>query len=108
MDFANDDDFGSSWWSNWRVKQPWIYVTLGREKAFNMVVITEAGDPQIEEYTLEYRANGVWKPLLEGNSNSRVKIHRFDTVWGDAVRFNVVKAKGPVSVAEFGVYYERK
>ncbi len=108
MDFANDDDFGSSWWSNWRVKQPWIYVTLGREKAFNMVVITEAGDPQIEEYTLEYRANGVWKPLLEGNSNSRVKIHRFDTVWGDAVRFNVVKAKGSVSVAEFGVYCERK
>ena len=45
MDFANDDDFNTSWVSNPEVKNPWIYVTLGKEQAINMVTITEGNSP---------------------------------------------------------------
>jgi len=108
MDFANDDNFGSAWISNPAVKEPWIYVTLGKEQPINMVSITEWQNPHIEEYQLDYRLNGEWKPLLKGNEKGKVKIHRFDTIYSDAVRITVLKAKDFVSVAEFGVYCERR
>ena len=51
-----------------------------------------------------------WKPLYEGKAPTglRVKIHRFDTVWGDAVRMTVLNSNGTTSIAEFGVYCERR
>ena len=58
-------------------------VTLGKEQAINMVTITEGSHPHIQEYQLDYRINGEWKPLLDGNQTGRVKIHRFDTIYGD-------------------------
>lgn len=108
MDFANDDDFNTSWVSNPEVKDPWIYVTLGKEQALNMVTITEGSHPHIQEYQLDYRINGEWKPLLNGNQTGRVKIHRFDTVYGDAVRVRIQKADGTIAIAELGIYQERR
>lgn len=108
MDFANDDDFNTSWVSNPEVKNPWIYVTLGKEQAINMVTITEGNHPHIQEYQLDYRINGEWKPLLDGNQTGRVKIHRFDTIYGDAVRVRIQKANGTIAIAELGIYQERR
>lgn len=110
MDFANDDDFGTCWNSNPEVKVPWYSVTFEREKSFNMVVITDRNNDRLQEYRLEYRAGGTWKPLYEGKAPTglRVKIHRFDTVWGDAVRMTVLNSNGTTSIAEFGVYCERR
>ena len=109
MDFANDDNFGTCWNSNPEVKTPWLTVVLGREQPFNMVVITERNNDCMQEYRIEYRVNGVWKTIYEGKvlASSRVKIHRFDTVWGDAVRITALKFNGTLSIAEFGVYCER-
>ncbi len=110
MDFANDDDFGTCWNANPEVKVPWYTVFFNREQPFNMVVVTDRNNDRLQEYQLEYRTSGVWKPLYNGKAPTglRVKIHRFDTVWGDAVRMTVLKSNGPVSIAEFGVYCERK
>lgn len=110
MDFANDDDFGSCWNSNPEVKNPWYSVSLNKEQAFNMIVITDRNNDRLQEYRLEYRVNDVWMPLYEGKAPTslKVKIHRFDTVWGDAVRMVVIKSNGTPSIAEFGVYNERK
>ena len=110
MDFANDDDFGTCWNSNPEVKVPWYSVTFEREKPFNMVVITDRNNDRLQEYRLEYRTGGTWKPLYEGKAPTglRVKIHRFDTVWGDAVRMTVLNSNGTTSIAEFGVYCERR
>ena len=107
--FANDDDFNSCWNANREVKQPWWSVTLEREKAFNMVVITDRHDDRLQRYRLEYLGSEGWKPLFEGASpcRERVKIHRFPTVWGSQVRLTVLESKGPASIAEVGVYCER-
>ena len=107
MDFANDDDFTTSWTSNATIKAPWYEIDFGHDTGFNTIVITEP-KPNITAYHLEYLQNGVWKPILEGNTASRVKIHRFNRVYGTKVRVTIDKAEGQVSIAEFGVYNERR
>jgi alpha-L-fucosidase len=111
MDLGNDDDFHTAWQSNPTVKAPWYEVDLDRERAFNMIVITEdrAGvEGAMRAYRLEYRSDGVWKPLVSGDKNGRVKIHRFDRVWGDAVRVLIDRFDAPPGIAEMGVYDERR
>jgi alpha-L-fucosidase len=107
MDFANDDRFGSNWQSNATVKQPWYEIDFDKDKSFNMISIVEDGS-NIKKYRLEYNDNGVWKPLTKGNSEGRVKIHRFDRVWGGKVRILIDEFTAPPAIAEFGVYDERR
>ena len=108
MDFGNDDNFRTAWQSNPMVKSPWYAVYLDREKPFNMVVLTEGADSNITSYRLEYRSNGVWKPLSYGDKKGRVKIHRFPTIWGDGVRVLIDRYGMPPAIAELGVYDERR
>ena len=107
MDFANDDDFTTDWTSNSTVKQPWWEVVLDRDKPFNAITITEA-EPSITKYHAEYFQNGVWKPLFTGDNKSRVKIHRFDRVWGGKVRITIDQFNKAPRIAEVGVYDERR
>jgi alpha-L-fucosidase len=109
MDFANDDKFHSSWISHPSIKQPWFEVTLsGNDQEFNMIVITElSGQNRIESYRLEYFANNEWRPILAGTNKNRVKIHRFNKVWGNKVRILIDEFSNTPCIAEFGVYNER-
>lgn len=110
FDFANDDDFNSCWNANREVKEPWWCVSFEREKPFNMVVITDRDDDRLQRYRLEYRDSQGWKTLFEGQSpcRERVKIHRFPTVWGSQVRLTVMESRQRTSIAEVGVYCERR
>lgn len=107
MDFANDDDFTTSWTSNTAIKTPWYEIDFGHDTGFNTIALTEP-KANISAYHFEYLQNGVWKPIAEGNTTSRVKIHRFNRVYGTKVRVTIDKAEGQVSIAEFGVYNERR
>ena len=105
MDFANDDDFTTSWISNPTVKQPWYEIDFPKETAFNAVAITEE-KPNISKYRLEYYSNGVWKPVFDGENSDRVKINRFKRVAGTKVRMQILGYDHQPSIAEFGVYNE--
>ena len=109
-DFANDDDFGTCWNANREVETPWWCVTLGRETAFNTVVITDRNDNRLQRYRLEYLSGGQWQTLFDGAAPcaERVKIHRFPTVWGSQVKLTVWESQGTASIAEVGVYCERR
>lgn len=107
MDFANDDDFKTSWTSNSKVEKPWYEVDFDHDTGFNTVTITEAKS-NISNYRLEYLQNGVWKPILNTENTNRVKVNRFDKVYGSKVRVWIDKAANQVSIAEFGVYNERR
>ncbi|AMR32369.1 carbohydrate-binding protein [Mucilaginibacter sp. PAMC 26640] len=107
MDFANDDDFGSSWVSNPEVKKPWYELTFKRDQAFNTIVIAEQ-KANITDYRLEYNVDGVWKTLFNGRNDHKIKIHRFERVWANKVRISVEKADHQVSIGEFEVYNERR
>lgn len=107
MDFANDDDFHSSWISNPTVKTPWYEIDFKKEQAINTVVIAEE-KANITNYKLEYYLDGVWKPLFNGENGNKIKVHRFDRVWAGKVRISIEKAAKQVSIAEFQVYNERR
>jgi alpha-L-fucosidase len=109
MDFANDDKFNSAWISHPLVKNPWLEITLDRnDRAFNMVVITEQkGHNRITKYRLEYFSNNEWKPVLTGTNSDRIKIHRFNKIWGSKIRLLIDEFTDTPCIAEFGVYNER-
>ncbi|TSD67377.1 carbohydrate-binding protein [Inquilinus sp. KBS0705] len=107
MDFANDDDFTTSWVSNPAVDKPWYEIDFGHDTEFNTVVLSES-KPNISSYHLEYLQNGVWKPILKADNKIKVKVNRFDRVYGTKVRVWIDKADKQVSIAEFGVYNERR
>jgi alpha-L-fucosidase len=107
MDFANDDNFRTSWVSNPTVKNPWYEITFDKDEGFNAIAIAET-KPNITKLRVEYYDNGVWKPIFSGENKNRIKIFRFDPVWGSKVRVSVDASDHQVSIAEVGVYNERR
>lgn len=110
MDFANDDNFKTGWESNPLVSKPWLEIELGNnEQPFNMITITEKNNNNdIQSYKLEYLHNGKWQTIFSGTKSDVIKIHRFDKVWGNKVRISIEGSKGSPTIAEFGVYNERR
>lgn len=107
MDFATDDNFGSSWFSNPNVKNPWFEVNLRKEVPFNMIVLSrEHSSPST--YSLEYFVNNKWYPLTQVQDDSKIKVHRFDRVWAEKVRVKFLNYKDTPSIAELGVFNERR
>jgi alpha-L-fucosidase len=107
MDFANDDDFTTAWTSNKSVKTPWYEVEFDNEKMFNMITIVEPV-ANLKNYHLEYYESGVWKPIAAEPKSSRVKVHRFNAVWGGRVRIVMHEFSSPPSLTEVGIYNERR
>ena len=104
-DFANDDNFSSCWTAHSLVEQPWWEVWLPKNKAFHRVTILEGKAGVIEEYRLDYLKDGKWTTLFEGKANPcRLKQHTFPAVKAEKVRITVLRHKGEVKIAEFGVY----
>tara|TARA_R110000796_G_scaffold104102_1_gene213755 strand:- start:138223 stop:139617 length:1395 start_codon:yes stop_codon:yes gene_type:complete len=106
MDFANDDDFGTAWSSNKEIAKPWWEVEFDNEEGFNMISIVE-DKPNISSYKVEYFLNNKWHNLLDGDQESRVKIHRFSRKFAEKVRISFLKSKTPPNVMEIGIYNER-
>jgi alpha-L-fucosidase len=107
MDLANDDDFTTSWVSNTTVSHPWYEIDFDRDKPFNTISIAEE-KPNITKYHLEYYSNSEWKPIFSGENDKKVKINRFNRVWGSKVRIWIDQSDHQASIAEFGVYDERR
>lgn len=107
MDFANDDDFKTSWVSHSSVKEPWYEISFKVEKAVNMIVVAEKTS-NIENYVLEYWSGTEWKQLFNGDNANSIKVHRFNRVWTSKIRMRIIKSKSTASIAEFGVYEERR
>lgn len=110
MDFANDDNFKTGWESNPLVSKPWLEIELGNnEQPFNMITITEKNNNNdIQSYKLEYLHNGKWQTIFSGTKSDVIKIQRFDKLWGNKVRISIEESKSSPTIAEFGVYNERR
>ena len=108
MDFANDDNFATNWRANLMGKDPWYAIDLQQEKAFNMFVIADKSPATINKYELQYQLHGAWKTIFSGENSDRIKIHRFDRVYGDKVRMLIHDNGKHAEIAEFGVFNERR
>jgi len=107
MDFANDDDFKTSWISNAEVKNPWYEVDLRKEEGINTVVIAE-DKANIDSYILEYWNGADWTKIFEGNNPDRIKVHRVERFWSDKVRMRIQHSAETASISEFQLYNERR
>ena len=108
MDFANDDDFSSSWVSNPTInKGAWYEIDFKKEESFNTIVVAEE-KANIQNYSLEYYQDGQWKPIFKGENAGKIKIHRFDRVKGTKARITINSADHQPSIAEFEVYNEKR
>ncbi len=107
MDFANDDDFGTAWNSNPSVKKPWYEVELDGAQPFNTIMVMESR-PNIKSYRIEYFVDGAWKNIPVTPAEGRIKVHRFNQVWGEKVRILIDGFGRAPSINEFGVYNERR
>lgn len=106
MDFANDDDFSSSWVSNPTIKDNvWYEVDFRKKESFNAIVIVEE-NPNIKSYRLEVLQHGAWKTIFNGENTARVKINRFPRITGEKARVTILHADHQPSIAEFEVYNE--
>jgi len=105
MDFANDDDFHSSWQSNPEVKTPWYEIDFKTTQSFNTIVVAEQ-KANIKKYKLEYLEGNTWKTIFEGENLNKIKLHRFKKVTGDKIRMNIETSHTTPSIAEFEVYNE--
>jgi alpha-L-fucosidase len=108
MDFANDDSFRSSWSSNPTVKAPWYELTFDKAEPCNMVVLT-AGNSSAATYKLQYYANGQWHFIEAKNEGEKkVSIFRFGRIWCEKLKVTITDFTNPPSIAELGVFNERK
>jgi alpha-L-fucosidase len=105
MDFANDDNFRTSWRANPDAKDRWFEVDLKQQRSFNTVVIFEE-KPNIRNYKIESCTGGTCRVLFEGENGNPFKVHRFSGVTGDKVRISILASATAPSVAEIGVYNE--
>jgi len=106
-DLGNDDDFKTYWESNMHVKNPWYEVDLGVEMPLNMVTITEA-KKGILQYRIQCFIHQKWETIFTGSNTHTVKIHRFDRVWGSKIRVLFDSFSANPTIAELGVYNERR
>ncbi|SFE73636.1 alpha-L-fucosidase [Pedobacter antarcticus] len=107
MDFANDDNFRSSWVSNSEVKNPWYEIDFRKPTTFNTVVIAQ-NDANFSNYTLEYYQNKTWKKVYDGENSKKVKVNRFDKVTGEKVRVKIKDSGKQITISEFEVYNEKR
>jgi alpha-L-fucosidase len=106
MDFANDDDFSTSWESNPEVTAPWFEIDFPTWRSFNAITIYDTRQ-SIRKYRLLYEKDGRWETLVSAdNSEQKVKLHRFNRVRGGRIKLLIDTYTTPPAIAEFGVYDE--
>jgi alpha-L-fucosidase len=106
MDFGNDDNFRTSWHSSPEVATPWFEIDFPRYRSFNAITVYDTRGC-IVKYRLLYEKNGVWETLVSAENSRKVKVHRFNRVWGSKVRIIIDESSDSPAIAEFGVYDEQ-
>jgi alpha-L-fucosidase len=71
-----------------------------------MIVIAEP-EENIKRYTLSYWNGTTWKQFFSGTNVDKIKLHRFDPLWGSKVRMEILESAKPAEISEFQVYQER-
>ncbi|KAA6325958.1 hypothetical protein EZS27_024882 [termite gut metagenome] len=107
MDFGNDDDFRSSWRSNPEVATPWYEIDFPKYQSFNTITVYDTKQC-IRKYRLLYEQDGEWKTILSDNNDKRIKVHRFDRLYGGKVKIIIDESTSPPAIAELGVYDEQR
>jgi alpha-L-fucosidase len=107
MDFANDDNFRSTWTSNHTVKEPWYELIFQKAVPCNMIAIT-SGNTSTATYRLQYYVDGKWRDIKALNEGEKkVNIFRFERIWSEKIKVTILQSDKTPAIAEFSVFNER-
>ncbi len=87
--------------------EPSIEIDLGREKAFNTILIREhlALGQRVKSFSLEaYTSSGEWKRVATGTTAGRKRILQFPEVTASKVRLSVLSSKAAPAISSIEVY----
>ncbi|MBP1962790.1 alpha-L-fucosidase [Paenibacillus aceris] len=104
---ANDGSYDTSWTS--ASKQPSsVTFKLGQPTTIDKVVLQEDINygQQVESYTVDVRSSdGTWSPIVTASVIGYKQIFKMPTpVTGQEFRVRILGSRGPVHLAEFGLY----
>jgi len=105
-----DDDFSTYWAAETSAKQAWLEVDLGKNVAFDRILIHEANSPwfqYVEKFELQYKKDGFWENIFEGTKIGPDYCKKFEPVTARIVRLNISQAKDAPSIWEFQLFAPR-
>jgi alpha-L-fucosidase len=65
-------------------------------------------DERIKKYSVLYDNNGKWETILSSENSQKIKIHRFEPVFGKKVKLLITEFTKPPTIAEVGIYNEQR
>ena len=101
-----DGRVDSYWAADDGVTEATVELVFPKATRFNHVVLQEHIElgQRIQEWSLEARVTGCWKPLETGTTIGYKRILRFETTLADAVRLTIMRSKACPALTAFGVY----
>jgi alpha-L-fucosidase len=87
-----------------------IILELPKEQTVNRFLVREyiPLGQRIKSFILEAETPTGWKTIYNGTTVGAKRIIRFDSVSTRKIRFNVIDAKGPITISEIGLYHAPK
>ena len=67
-------------------------------------MIKELAYPRTQQFAIEYKAGGAWKPLLTGSRIDGEKAFTFAPVTARQFRLNILKASEVPTIEEFDLF----
>lgn len=103
---ATDGDDETYWATDDGVTSASIEVALSDGQEVRYVLIQEyiKLGQRVKAFTVEYRQNGVWKPLTSGTTIGYKRILKCDAVKADGIRVNVREARACPVISNIEVY----
>jgi alpha-L-fucosidase len=98
---AVDGDPESRWATDAGTESAWLEVEFESVQVVGSALICEAFPGRIQEFALEYRVEGEWKPFYRGKQIGENAKFEFEPVTIRKVRLNILRATDGPSLWEF-------
>ena len=105
-----DGDYLTSWTTRGSDSTATLEITLPKVTRFDVVMLQEniSVGQRIEEFSLEYLDQDVWKPLAKGTTVGYKRLFRFDEVSASKLRLQISSSRLNPTLSEFGLFKQAR
>ncbi len=94
----------SKWTTVDSVRQAWIQIDLRKPRPIDAVIINEANNSHITQFTIEYKNGREWVKIGEGNSIGEELTTQFKKITTQFIRLNILDASKAPALLEIDVH----
>ncbi|MNX49121.1 Alpha-L-fucosidase [compost metagenome] len=105
-----DGNYLTNWTTKGSDSTATLEIILPKATRFDVVMLQEniTKGQRIEEFSLEYLDNDVWKPLVKGTTVGYKRLLRFDEVSAIKLRLHIGASRLNPTLSSFGLYKQAK